>query len=55
MTPKEKREKLKELEDIYLKKVSTLAKEYRMKVRDIFGRIEKKKMETLRKELGIFQ
>ncbi len=55
MTPKEKRERIGELEEIYLKRIGEISKEYRLKVQEIMGRIQKKKMDAIRRDLGIFK
>lgn len=51
MTPKEKRAKIKELENHYLFKVHQLTKEYQTKVKDLARVATERKIENVRKEL----
>lgn len=53
MTPKEKLEKIRALQDAYLRRIDGLKANYRQEVRTIMGKMEKKKVAKIRADLGI--
>lgn len=53
MTPDEKIQKIKELELGFFARIDEIKKEYQQKMRAMTDEIEKKKIEDLKKELGM--
>jgi hypothetical protein len=53
MTPEEKIKKLREIEATFLTKIDEIRREYTEKVRVIVADIEKKKLEAIKKDLGL--
>lgn len=53
MSPDEKIQKIKELEVGFFNRIDEIKKEYQQKMRELIGEIEKKKIEDLKKDLGI--
>lgn len=53
MTTDERITKIKELEQQFLNKVDAIKKEYQATMKELVSRVEKKKLEDLRKDLGI--
>lgn len=53
MTPDEKILKIRELEKEFVAKLETIKKEYQQEIRVILADIEKKKVESLKKDLGM--
>jgi hypothetical protein len=53
MTPDDTVSKIKELEQQFLTKIEDIRKDYTTKIRDVITDVEKKKIEALKKDLGI--
>jgi hypothetical protein len=53
MTTDDKIFKIKELEHQFLEKIEGIKKEYQATMKELVSRVEKKKIEDLRKDLGI--
>lgn len=53
MTPSEKLEKIRRLQEDYLAKIDDIKTRYRREVGRIMGSVDKKKMAKVRAELGL--
>lgn len=53
MTPEEKIKQIKELETQFYAKLEAIRAEYAAKIKDIVAEEEKKKIEALKKDLGM--
>jgi hypothetical protein len=53
MTPDEKIQKIKALQDSFMAQIEQIRKDYLTKTRQIVAEVEKKKIEDLKKDLGM--
>jgi hypothetical protein len=53
MTPDEKIKKFNELEQAFLADVEKIKKEYQAKIKEAVATVEKSKIESLKKDLGL--
>lgn len=53
MTPEEKIAKIQELEVKFLAQIEEIKKEYQLKIKDVLTAVNKEKIESLKKDLGI--
>lgn len=53
LTPPQGRERIKELQENYLKKIDLLRHEYRLKIKEITKAIEARKVEAVRSKLKV--
>lgn len=55
MTPEEKLTKIKELEQQFLGKIDEIRKDFQLKMKELVVSVEKEKIDSLKKDLGLHQ
>ncbi|MCC2630389.1 MAG: hypothetical protein K0S38_198 [Candidatus Paceibacter sp.] len=53
MTPAEKVKKIKEIEQRFLDRIDAIKRDYQKKVKAIMSEVDKKKIEKVKKDLGL--